>query len=120
MSIQWIIGLIILGVIIVFFLLWIAARRRRRGGGDEREVSQNNQVYIGNLPYRISEYDLKSHFMQYGNIRDVRIVKNSHTGRSRGYGFVTFTTNREAHDALDSHGLELKGRKIVVRIAKPQ
>ena len=112
MSNQWIIYLIII-IALILIIGAIFSLRRKKGshGGD--------QVYVGNLPYRINEFDLKNHFGKYGRIKELRIVKNSKTGHSRGYGFVTFATAKEAQDSLVENGELFKGRKMVVRIAKP-
>lgn len=116
MSIQWI---ILIAIIIVLILTIIGLVSRSRRGKQGFAASTNDQIYVGNLPYRISEFELKSSFSKYGRVMEVRIVKNSKTGRSRGYGFVTFKDNNEANNALAANGQSLQGRKIVVRIAKP-
>lgn len=116
--------LIIIAIIIVAILLLIAIAaiiRHKKGVKTQssRYIGEQVQIYVGNLPYRINEYDLKNYFSQYGEITHVRIVKNSRTGRSKGYAFVSFITPKEAKKALVAHGHDLKGRSIVVRIAKP-
>jgi cold-inducible RNA-binding protein len=78
----------------------------------------NDQVYVGNLPYRVDEADLKTFFSQYGMIQAVKVVRNFKTGRSKGYAFVTYANQKQAGKALNAHGQELQGRLMVVRIAK--
>lgn len=78
----------------------------------------NNEVYVGNLPYRVNEYELKQHFAKFGPISQARIVKNTKTGRSKGFAFVRYPSTKEAKKALAAHGTNLKGRTLVVRIAK--
>ena len=63
---------------------------------------------------------IKEFFNKYGAIEQVRIVKNYHSGRSKGFGFVTYRAASEANSALAAHGQKYQGRMIVVRIAKPR
>ena len=94
-----------------------------RGKGRFKSASGdyiNEQVYIGNLPYRIDENDLRGHFSKYGAVQTVKVVRNFKTGQSKGYAFVTYASAKQASSALDAHGDELQGRSMVVRIAKPK
>jgi len=109
--------MIILAIIIVLllvFIFFVFSKRRRKSS------AANEQIYIGNLPYRANERDLRKRFSQYGQIRDVRIVKDRSTGRSKGYAFITFSSDREAKKSLSAHGKELAGRSLVVHVAKPR
>ena len=45
-------------------------------------------LYVGNLPWSISEEELESHFAQHGGVKAVRIITEGHSGRSKGFGFV--------------------------------
>ncbi len=54
------------------------------------------------------------------SIEQVRIVRNYGSGRSKGFGFVTYRNANEAKNALVAHGEKFQGRNIVVRIAKPR
>ena len=117
--------LIIAIVVVVLILIISIVRRVKRGHGQGQGPSSasmpaNEQVYIGNLPYRVNERDLRDFFSSYGNIADVRIVKDRKTGRSKGYAFITFSNAREANKSLESHGQDMEGRSMVVRIAKPR
>ncbi|MCH9643586.1 MAG: RNA-binding protein [Gammaproteobacteria bacterium] len=102
---------------ITIFLLFISYFKRRKNRDNNTE---NVQIYVGNLPYRANEYDLKRYFSHYGTITHVRIVKNHHTGQSKGFAFITFTSTESSKKALDAHGVDMKGRNMVVRIAKPR
>lgn len=108
-------SLIIIAAVALFAII-LLVRTLRRGGSASSD--EGKQIYVGNLPYRASDNDIKSFFSEYGNVDQVRIVKNHSTGRSRGYAFVTMSSVSEANKALKGHGQELKGRSIVVRIAK--
>jgi cold-inducible RNA-binding protein len=79
-----------------------------------------NTIYVGNLPYSAMQDNLESLFAQYGAIRDVTIIKDRDTGRSKGFGFVTFADDQAAQAALAQNGQELDGRQLRVNIAKPR
>lgn len=80
----------------------------------------NEQIYVGNLPYRLDETDLRGYFSRFGGIQAIKIIRNFKTGRSKGYAFVTYQSAKQAAKALAAHGRELGGRSLVVRIAKPR
>jgi cold-inducible RNA-binding protein len=85
---------------------------------DSGELESNDQIYVGNLPYRVDENDLQNYFSRFGAIQSIRIVRNFRTGRSKGYAFVTYANTKQAVEALAAHGGDLYGRSMVVRIAK--
>lgn len=93
-------------------------------GRDRIELNQvsedfsSDQIYIGNLPYHVGENDLNDYFSRFGTIESIKIIRNFRTGRSKGYAFVTYASAKQAIKALDAHGKDLKGRSLVVRIAK--
>ena len=107
---------IVIVVVLILVILIIRRVNRRRA----LSVPANEQVYIGNLPYRANESDLREFFSTYGRIVDVRVVKDRKTGRSKGYAFITYSNVREANNSLASHGRDMHGRSMVVRIAKPR
>ena len=79
------------------------------------------KLFVGNLDYTVSGDDLKSHFSSIGNIVDCVVIMDKMTGRSRGFGFVEFSSDEEAKSAIEKlNGSELKGRKINVNEARPQ
>lgn len=104
---------IVIAIILIIAIIKIISKKRRITG------SIDNQIYVGNLPYRVNEYDLKKYFSKYGQVIDARVVKHSKTNRSKGYAFLTFASAKEAKRALSVHGKDMKGRSMVVRIAKP-
>lgn len=113
-----IIGGIIVAIILIGFIAKISKRRAKSADSAANVVS--SQIYVGNLAYSIKDFQLKKIFSEYGNIQSARIIKNPQTRRSKGFAFVTFSTPKEAKKALKSHGVELQGRALVVRIAKPR
>ncbi|WP_244228432.1 RNA-binding protein [Methylacidiphilum sp. Yel] len=79
------------------------------------------RLYVGNLPFRISENDLRELFEQYGQVNEINLIVDKMTGQSRGFAFVTMETSQAAQSAIDSlNGTSLSGRQIVVNEAKPR
>lgn len=107
-------------IAIVLFILCVLvvliAKKRRSTVAS----SQGEQLYIGNLPYHVNNYQLKEIFSRYGEIQDVRVIKNARTGRSKGFAFITYVDSKNAKKALSAHGESIQGRSIVVRMAKPR
>lgn len=90
----------------------------RPRGGDRSSV-ESNRVYVGNLSYEVSEQDLQELFKGLGPVRDVEIVYNRSTHRSKGYGFVEMVNKDEAVRAVEVlHDQFFMGRKMVVSGAK--
>ncbi len=56
----------------------------------------NKNLYIGNLPYEVTEEDLKTNFSEVGKVHSVNIIKDKYTGLSRGFGFVEMETEKDA------------------------
>ena len=82
---------------------------------------QGNKLYVGGIPYRSTEDDLKKAFSEAGNVVSASIISDRMTGRSRGFGFVEMATEAEAQAAIDRlDGKELDGRTLSVSFARPQ
>ncbi len=79
------------------------------------------KLYVGNLPYSVTEERLQQHFGQHGSVVSARIITDKFTGRSKGFGFVEMTSDDEAQRATTAlNGTEFEGRNIVVSEARPQ
>jgi len=79
------------------------------------------KLYVGNLPWSLDDAALKDLFAQYGEVVEAVIIKDRYSGRSKGFGFVTFATEEAAAAAeAEMAGKDLEGRKIVVNVAKPR
>ena len=79
----------------------------------------NNRLFVGNLPWSLTSQSLKDLFAEFGEITDAVVISDRATGRSRGFGFVTFTNEKDAEKAKDAmNNKEIEGRAIVVSIAK--
>ena len=59
-------------------------------------------IYIGNLPYSITEDELREAFAQFGQVDRANIIKDKFSGRSKGFGFVEMPNDGEAQSAIDS------------------
>ena len=83
-----------------------------RGGGD----SSQHQIYVGNLSYDTTWYDLKDLFRdKIGNVEHAEVIEGA-DGRKKGFGIVKFTNVRDAEEAIRRvDGFEFKGRQIFVR-----
>ena len=79
---------------------------------------QQNKLYVGNLPFSTTSADLEKVFSDYGDIEEIKLITDRHTGHSRGFGFVTFVSQHAAETALAMNGKEMDGRNLVVNIAK--
>lgn len=76
-------------------------------------------IYVGNIPWTISEDDLKTYFSEHGQVMDARIITERATGRSKGYGFLE-VAEEDAEKIVELNGTEMAGRKLVVNEAKPR
>jgi heterogeneous nuclear ribonucleoprotein A1/A3 len=79
---------------------------------------QQNKLYVGNLPFTATQSDVEAAFSAYGELDEVRLITDRDTGRSRGFAFVTFSTQQDAESALEMNGKNLDGRNLTVNIAK--
>jgi RNA recognition motif-containing protein len=78
-------------------------------------------IYVGNLPYSISEDELKSEFSKFGAVTSVKIIIDKATGRSKGFAFVEMTSSSEGNQAIRSlNETDLNGRNIKVNEARPR
>jgi RNA recognition motif-containing protein len=80
-----------------------------------------NKLYIGGIPYRTTEDELRAAFEEAGAVTSVSIITDRMTGRSRGFGFVEMSDETTAQAAIDRwDGKELGGRTLSVSFARPQ
>lgn len=90
----------------------------RPRGGDPKSV-ESTRVYVGNLSYDVSEQDLQELFKGIGGVRNIEIVYNRSTHRSKGYGFVEMLRMDEAMRAVEVlHDQPFMGRNMTVSGAK--
>jgi RNA recognition motif-containing protein len=78
-------------------------------------------IYVGNLPYSVTDSDLRETFSQYGSVDTVNLITDKFSGESKGFGFVEMGNNSEADAAIKAlNGADYKGRNITVNQAKPK
>ena len=78
-------------------------------------------LYIGNIPYSISESELTQLFANFGEVTALNVVKDKVTNRSKGFGFVEMPDDSAASAAINElNGKEVNGRKIIVNEARPK
>ncbi len=78
-------------------------------------------LYVGNLPYSITEEELRKLFSEYGEVVSATIISDRFTGRSKGYGFVEMAEKREGETAIAAlDGYLLNGRNLRVNLARPR
>ncbi|KVH99542.1 Nucleotide-binding, alpha-beta plait, partial [Cynara cardunculus var. scolymus] len=78
------------------------------------------RCFIGNLSWSTSDRDLKEAFKKFDHLVDAKVVVDRSSGRSRGFGFVTFDDEKAMEDAIEAmNGIDLDGRPISVDKAQP-
>lgn len=77
-----------------------------------------SKIYVGNLPYSVTEQDLTDMFSKFGATKQVNLITDKETRRSKGFAFVTFETAEAAQAALQLDNNEVDGRKLRVNLAK--
>jgi cold-inducible RNA-binding protein len=79
----------------------------------------SKKLFIGNIEWGATEEDLKELFGQYGEIEEAIIIKDRMSGRSKGFGFITFAEDADADKAIEAlNGHDLNGRELVVNEAR--
>jgi len=79
------------------------------------------KIYIGNLPYVVTEPELNDLFAPYGTIESVKIITDRFSGKSKGFAFVEMSGRTEGEQAIQElNDMEVKGRKINVSEARPK
>lgn len=78
------------------------------------------KLYVGNLSFSTSDEELKSFFESVGSVESAQIIKDKHTNRSKGFGFVEMSSDEDASKAISQlNNSELAGRKLRIDEAKP-
>ncbi|MBL9137383.1 MAG: RNA-binding protein [Verrucomicrobiales bacterium] len=81
----------------------------------------NNKLYVGNLSFNTTENDLHDAFAAHGTVTEANLMVDRESGRPRGFGFVTMSSEAEAQAAITAlNGAQLDGRPLTVNIAKPR
>ena len=79
------------------------------------------KIYVGNLSYQMTEDELHSLFTQIGTVNEVALIKDRDTGSSKGFAFVTMSSQEEADKAIEQfNGKTMGERALTVNIARPR
>lgn len=79
----------------------------------------SNKLFVGGLSWDTDNHGLRDAFDEYGNVIDAKVITERDTGRSRGFGFVTFESSDGASNAMSAmDGASLDGRTLNVDVAK--
>lgn len=79
------------------------------------------KLYVGNLPFSVTEPSLQALFAQVGSVESAKIITDRDTGRSKGFGFVEMSSDSEAEESIRRlNGTEFEGRALNVSEARPQ
>lgn len=75
-------------------------------------------IYVGNLPYSVTEEDIRNLFTPYGNVHTVKLVSDRETGRPRGFGFVEMEDSTAINAISALNGRDLGGRSLRINEAR--
>ena len=79
------------------------------------------KLYVGNLPYSVDQNQLQDAFAPFGTVESAIVINDRDTGRSKGFGFVEFSSDDEAEKAIaEMNGSSLGQRQITVNEARPR
>jgi len=80
----------------------------------------SKRIYVGNLPWSVAKVEFEKLFSPFGEIEEALVISDKYTGRSRGFGFVTYKNDADADKAMEEmNEKEVDGRNIVVKEARP-
>lgn len=80
-----------------------------------------NKLFIGSLAWAVTDEDLKEFFSQVGTVVSAKVIVDRDSQRSKGFAFVEMSTEEEANEAINKlNSKDLKGRPVVVSLAKPK
>jgi len=78
-------------------------------------------IYVGNLPYSVTEEDLNEKFAEYGEVTSVNLISDKFSGQSKGFAFVEMAKQSDAEEAIKAlNESSLKGRNMKVNQARPK
>jgi RNA recognition motif-containing protein len=81
----------------------------------------NKKIYVGGLPFSVTDDQLKKLFESHGTVESAKVVTDRYTDRSRGFGFVEMSSQQEAEQAIQAlNGTEIEGRSLKVNESKPR
>jgi RNA recognition motif-containing protein len=92
-----------------------------RGTLGMRSRGKIMNIYVGNLPYTVSEDDLRAAFAEFGEVTSANVIMDRMSGQSKGFGFVEMPNDSEAEEAINAlNESAFNGRNIKVNQARPR
>jgi RNA recognition motif-containing protein len=83
-------------------------------------MEQKNKLFVGNLSFSVDDAKLGEMFAEFGEVTEAKVITDKFSGRSKGFGFVTFANDDDAAKAAeDMNGKDADGRPLTVNVAKP-
>ena len=80
-----------------------------------------NKLYVGNLPYSVTDGTLQDSFAPHGVVRSAKVIMDRDSGRSKGFGFVEMGSDQEAQAVIAAlNGKPVEGRNLTVNEARPK
>ena len=104
--------------IFVFIAAFISPLFGASSSSTEEDDGEVSTLYVGNLPYRANEGAVRALFSEYGNVHSVRLMKDKHTGKRRGFGFVEMSASDADNAVNQLNDSEFQQRTLKVREAK--
>jgi RNA recognition motif-containing protein len=81
----------------------------------------SSKLFVGNLSFNTTENDLTAAFAAFGTVTETNLMMDRDTGRPRGFGFITMSSDEEAQKAIEGlNGKDMDGRALTVNVAKPR
>ena len=81
----------------------------------------NNKLFVGSLSLETTENEVRDAFAAHGTVTEANLIMDRMTNRSRGFAFVTMSTDEEAQKAIQAlNGKDMGGRALAVSVAKPR
>ena len=78
-------------------------------------------IYVSNLSFNVTDEDLHDYFAEYGEVTSAKVIMDKFTSKSRGFAFVTMTTEADAQKAItEFNGKTVEGRPLTVNEARPR
>ena len=78
-------------------------------------------IYIGNLPKTTGEETIRKLFEEYGEVTEIKLLKDQYTDELRGFGFITMPSKADAQKAIQEvNDIEIEGRTLIVNEARPR
>ena len=108
-----------ISVAVVAFVCAFVAPLVGKANSVSQEAEANiTTLYVGNLPYRANEAAVRELFSEYGQVQSVRLMKDKHTGKRRGFGFVEISSPDADKAIAELNDSEFQQRTLKVREAK--